>query len=176
MYRHAEILILDEPTGVLTPQEADQLFKVLQALKNRGVTVILITHKLREIMDITDTVSVLRLGKMVAHRETANTSMSELAELMVGRKLDTRNFHRTETLAADTPAGIDVKNLGLVDRFGATRLDNVSLQVRRGEILGIAGVAGNGQSKLLEVLSGITAPTSGQFEINGQLTLSLIHI
>ena len=176
LYRHAEILILDEPTGVLTPQEADQLFKVLQALKNRGVTVILITHKLREIMDITDTVSVLRLGKMVAHRETANTPMSELAELMVGRKLDTRNFHRTEALPADTPAGIDVKNLGLVDRFGATRLDNVSLQVRRGEILGIAGVAGNGQSKLLEVLSGITAPSSGQFEINGQLTNAEVQL
>ena len=176
LYRHAEILILDEPTGVLTPQEADQLFKVLQALKNRGVTVILITHKLREIMDITDTVSVLRLGKMVAHRETANTSMSELAELMVGRKIDTRNFHRTEALDADTLAGIDVKNLGLVDRFGATRLDNVSLQVRRGEILGIAGVAGNGQSKLLEVLSGITPPTSGQFEINGQLTNAEVQL
>jgi len=170
LYRNAEILILDEPTGVLTPQEADQLFKVLHALKNRGVTIILITHKLREIMDITDTVSVLRLGQMVAHRETANTSMAELAELMVGRKLETRDFQRTKPLAVDAPVGIDVKNLGLIDRFGATRLDNINLQVRRGEIVGIAGVAGNGQSKLLEVLSGIGAPSSGQFEINGHLT------
>ena len=176
LYRHAEILILDEPTGVLTPQEADQLFKVLRALKNRGVTVILITHKLREIMDITDTVSVLRLGQMVAHRETANTSMSELAELMVGRKLETRDFHRTESISSDTPVGIDVKELGLIDRFGATRIDKVSFQVRRGEILGVAGVAGNGQSKLLEVLSGITPPTSGQFEINGHITTTDVQL
>lgn len=170
LYRHAEILILDEPTGVLTPQEADQLFKVLRSLKDRGVTIILITHKLREIMDITDTVSVLRLGEMVAHRVTAETSMGELAELMVGRKLETRDFHRTEPLAADTPVGIDVKNLSLVDRFGATRLDKVSFQVRCGEILGVAGVAGNGQSKLLEVLSGISQLSDGQFEINGHVT------
>ena len=92
LYRNAEILILDEPTGVLTPQEADQLFRVLKALKERGVTVILITHKLREIMDITDTVSVLRMGEMVSHLNTADTSMSELAELMVGRKLETKNY------------------------------------------------------------------------------------
>ena len=90
LYRHAEILILDEPTGVLTPQEADQLFRVLDALRSRGVTVILITHKLREIMDVTDTVSVLRHGQMVAHRETARTSAGELAELMVGRPLESR--------------------------------------------------------------------------------------
>lgn len=169
LYRHAEILILDEPTGVLTPQEADQLFRVLRALKSRGVTVILITHKLREIMDITDTVSVLRLGEMVAHRETGSTSMSELAELMVGRKLEVRNYHRNQPLPADTGSGIDVVDLGVVDSSGKVRLKDVSFKVRRGEILGVAGVAGNGQSTLLEVLAGIIAPSSGHFIINGQM-------
>jgi len=168
LYRHAEILILDEPTGVLTPQEADQLFTVLRALKSRGVTVILITHKLREIMDVTDAVSVLRLGEMVAHRDTADTSMGELAELMVGRKLETETFARVENL--DSAFGIEIDKLVVEDARGVTRVDSVSFGVRRGEIVGVAGVAGNGQSKLLEVLSGIIPPTSGQFTINGQLT------
>lgn len=167
LYRRAEILILDEPTGVLTPQEADQLFRVLDALREQGVTIILITHKLREIMDITDTVSVLRLGEMVAHVKTRDTSMNELAELMVGRKLETRNFHRSESLPANTPFGIDVNDLGVIDTNGKARIKKISFNVRRGEIVGIAGVAGNGQSMLLEVLSGITEPTSGSFEING---------
>lgn len=167
LYRHAEILILDEPTGVLTPQEADQLFRVLNALKGRGVTIILITHKLREIMDVTDTVSVLRLGEMISHLNTADTSMAELAELMVGRKLDTRNFHRNIPLPPDTELGIDVVDISVRDETGKARLKNVSFNVKRGEIVGVAGVAGNGQSMLLEVLSGITLPNSGHFVING---------
>lgn len=168
LYRHAEILILDEPTGVLTPQEADQLFRILRSLKERGVTVILITHKLREIMDITDEVSVLRLGEMVAHRRTADTSMQELAELMVGRSLVDADHTRTEALTEDAPVAIEVAGLELTDANGTKRLDGVDLNVRRGEILGVAGVAGNGQSALLEVLSGMTAPTSGRFVINGR--------
>ena len=168
LYRHADILILDEPTGVLTPQEADQLFRVLEALRARGVTVILITHKLREIMDITDTVSVLRLGEMVAHRTTADTSMSELAELMVGRPLQNIDFRREQPLQPDARTGIEVRGLRLADEHGAVRLHDLDLSVRRGEILGVAGVAGNGQSELLEVLSGIRAPSAGQFVINGR--------
>ncbi len=170
LYRQAEILILDEPTGVLTPQEADQLFRVLTSLKERGVTIILITHKLREIMDITDTVSVLRLGEMVSHLNTVDTSMSELAELMVGRKLETRSFHRDEPLPTDTPAGIEVCELGVVDQTGKTRLKDLSFEVKRGEILGVAGVAGNGQSMLLEVLAGISAPSTGHVIVNGQIS------
>lgn len=168
LYRRADILILDEPTGVLTPQEADQLFRVLESLKARGVTVILITHKLREIMDVTDEVSVLRLGEMVAHRHTADTSMQELAELMVGRSLASVDHARAQALPEDAPVGIAVSHLELHDSQGVARLDDVSLRVRRGEILGVAGVAGNGQSELLEVLSGMTAPTSGSFVINGR--------
>jgi len=167
LYRRAEILILDEPTGVLTPQEADQLFRVLDALRSKGVTVILITHKLREIMDITDSVSVLRLGEMVAHRKTANTSMGELAELMVGRKLAPQNFQRKQALPADTPVGIQVNHLNVIDSTGKQRIKDISFDVKRGEIVGVAGVAGNGQSMLLEVLSGITSATSGSFVING---------
>ncbi len=168
LYRHADILILDEPTGVLTPQEADQLFRVLRSLKERGVTVILITHKLREIIDVTDDVSVLRLGQMVAHRHTSETSMQELAELMVGRSLVETDYSRREALNADAPVAIDVHDLALQTASGAMRLDGVDLQVRRGEILGVAGVAGNGQSALLEVLSGMVAPTAGRFVINGR--------
>jgi len=165
LYRNAEILILDEPTGVLTPQEADQLFRVLQALKERGVTVILITHKLREIMDVTDNVSVLRLGEIVSTHRTADTSMSELAELMVGRKLESQHFNKV--INSDGENGIAVNNLTVTDERGLKRVDNVSFEVKRGEIVGIAGVAGNGQSTLLEVLAGIQAPDNGQFEING---------
>lgn len=168
LYRRAEILILDEPTGVLTPQEADQLFEVLKSLKSQGVTVILITHKLREIMDITDTVSVLRRGEMVAHVNTRDTSMQALAELMVGRKLVETNYQRKTPLPEGTETRIQTFNLGVIDEHGKTRLDNINLEVKSGEILGIAGVAGNGQSKLLEVLAGISSPTTGRFVINGQ--------
>lgn len=166
LYRHAEILILDEPTGVLTPQEADQLFRVLQALKARGVTIILITHKLREIIDVTDNVSVLRMGEMVAHRRTADTSIEELAELMVGRKLQSSTVERVTD--SDAEPGIDVRGLSLTGNHGTPALDNVHFQVRRGEIVGIAGVAGNGQSELLEVLAGMTPVEQGEFSINGQ--------
>ncbi len=170
LYRNAEILILDEPTGVLIPQEVEQLFRVLNALKERGVTIILITHKLREIMDVTDSVSVLRLGEMVAHRDTANSSIEELAELMVGRKVSNRNHLRTEDMADSTPLGIEVKNLSLFNKNGLSALKNLSFNVRQGEILGVAGVAGNGQTELLDVLSGITPPSSGEFTVNGHLT------
>ena len=165
LYRHAEILILDEPTGVLTPQEADQLFRVLRALKERGVTIILITHKLREIMDVTDTVSVLRLGEMVSHRETAETNIQELAELMVGRKMLGTEFTRVDATA--NSKGVEVKGLTVFDSRGRKRVDDVSFNVHRGEIVGIAGVAGNGQSTLLEVLAGIASPGSGEVVING---------
>ena len=165
LYRNAEILILDEPTGVLTPQEADQLFRVLKTLKERGVTVVLITHKLREIMDITDNVSVLRLGEIVSTHRTADTSMAELAESMVGRKLESQTFDKVDIPGAE--AGIAVKNISVTDDRGLMRLNDVSFEVKKGEIVGIAGVAGNGQSTLLEVLAGIRLPGSGEFNING---------
>ncbi|MBT5265812.1 MAG: ATP-binding cassette domain-containing protein, partial [Rhodospirillaceae bacterium] len=133
LVRGARILILDEPTGVLTPGETEQLFEILRALRQRGVTVILITHKLREIMAITDTVSVMRGGEMVAHRATSETDREELAELMVGRKVLLR-VERTE--ARPGAPALSVNNLGITDTAGVERLRQVSFEVRAGEIVG----------------------------------------
>lgn len=165
LYRGAEILILDEPTGVLTPDEADQLFRILAQLKAQGKTILLITHKLREIMAITDAVSVMRRGEMVATRTTAETSVQELAELMVGRSV----LLRVEKGAAHPgEVRLSVKDARVVDEMGVERLRGVSLDVRAGEIVGIAGVAGNGQSELLEAIAGISPLTSGTIIVNGQ--------
>lgn len=164
LYRQADILILDEPTGVLTPAEADQLFRILERLRAEGKTIILITHKLREIMEATDTVSVMRRGEMTATVKTSETSPAELAELMVGRKV----LLRVDKVPA-TPGKVilDIKSLRVFDDSGVERLKGIDLQVRAGEILGIAGVAGNGQSELLEVLGGY-ADGTGEIRVNGQ--------
>ncbi len=164
LYRGARILILDEPTGVLTPQETAKLFDILGALKQQGVTTLLITHKLREIMTVTDRVSVMRGGRLVADRDTADTSQSELAELMVGRKV-----LLTLDKAPATPGedALIVDALSQRDRHGVARVDRVSFCLRRGEILGVAGVSGNGQSELLEVLSGMRPVSSGRFSLPG---------
>ncbi|MCX7646248.1 MAG: ABC transporter ATP-binding protein [Rhodobacteraceae bacterium] len=164
LYRKADILILDEPTGVLTPAEADHLFRILEGLKQQGKTIILITHKLREIMEITDTVSVMRRGEMTATVRTAETSPEQLAELMVGRKVLLQVEKRP---AAPGREVLEVENLRVVDDHGVERLRGISLQVRAGEILGIAGVAGNGQSELLEVLGGIGKAT-GRVRLDGR--------
>jgi simple sugar transport system ATP-binding protein len=164
LYRQADILILDEPTGVLTPAEADHLFRILDNLRAEGKTIILITHKLREIMEITDTVSVMRRGEMTATVKTAKTSPEQLAELMVGRKVLLRV---DKTPAKPGAKVLEVENLRLTDDKGVQRLKGISLEVRAGEILGIAGVAGNGQSELLEVLGGY-ANATGTIRVNGQ--------
>ncbi len=164
LYRQADILILDEPTGVLTPSEADHLFRILGGLKREGKTVILITHKLREIMQVTDTVSVMRRGEMTATVKTAGTSAEELAELMVGRKVLLRV---DKAPAAPGETVLAVENLEVTDASGVQRLRGVSFTVARGEILGIAGVAGNGQSELLEVLGGMREAT-GRVTLNGR--------
>ncbi len=165
LYKGADVLILDEPTGVLTPDEADHLFRILEQLRDQGKTVILITHKLREIMAITDHVSVMRRGEMVATKETALTSVEELAELMVGRSV----LLRVEKgKAKPGEIVLDVRNLVWRDRKGTPRVDGVSLQVRKGEIVGIAGVSGNGQSELLDVITGIAKATSGQVFFEGE--------
>tara|TARA_R110002051_G_scaffold136488_2_gene209122 strand:+ start:949 stop:2484 length:1536 start_codon:yes stop_codon:yes gene_type:complete len=164
LYRRADILILDEPTGVLTPAEADQLFRILERLKAEGKTIILITHKLREIMDATDTVSVMRRGEMTATVKTSETNPAHLAELMVGRKV----LLRVEKTPAKTGQTIlEIKNLNVTDGKGVHRLKGINLTVKAGEILGIAGVAGNGQSELLEVLGGYEKAT-GTITVNGQ--------
>ncbi len=165
LFRQAEILILDEPTGVLTPAEADHLFRILNVLKDEGKTVLLITHKLREIMAVTDTVSVMRRGEMVATRNTSDTSMEELAELMVGRSVLLRVDKKP---AEPKEVALSVSNLTVTDSRGVQRVKDVSFDVRAGEIVGIAGVSGNGQSELLEALAGMRSVTAGTLQIAGE--------
>ena len=167
LYRQADILILDEPTGVLTPAEADHLFRILRGLRDEGKTIILITHKLREIMEITDTVSVMRRGEMVASVQTGETSPEELAELMVGRKV-LLNVQKAPARPAQPV--LEIRNLRMVDDAGVERLRGIDLDIRAGEILGIAGVSGNGQTQLLEILGGYPpkgSTVSGEVRVNG---------
>jgi simple sugar transport system ATP-binding protein len=164
LYRQAEILILDEPTGVLTPAEADHLFRILKGLKAQGKTIILITHKLREIMEVTDTVSVMRRGEMTATVKTSETNPEQLAELMVGRKVLLRVDKKP---ASPGRTILEIENLRVVDEHGVERLKGIDLTVRAGEIVGIAGVAGNGQSELLELLGGYARGT-GTVRVNGE--------
>ncbi|WP_282152455.1 ABC transporter ATP-binding protein [Ruegeria atlantica] len=163
LYRKAEILILDEPTGVLTPSEADQLFRILDRLRAEGKTIIVITHKLREIMENTDTVSVMRRGQMTATVKTADTSPEELAELMVGRKV---LLQVDKVPAQPGKPVLEIEKLSVFDSAGVERVKGIDLTVRAGEIVGIAGVAGNGQSELLEVLGGMR-PGQGSIKLNG---------
>jgi general nucleoside transport system ATP-binding protein len=150
----------------LTPKEADDLFRVLETLREQGKTVILITHKLREIMAITDNVSVMRQGEMVATLKTAETNPEQLAELMVGRRV----LLRVEKGQAHPGATLlEVQNLVVADDMGVTRVKDVSFSVRAGEIVGIAGVSGNGQTELLESISGMRDQKSGNVLLKGQV-------
>mgnify|MGYP005841288329 CR=1 FL=1 len=162
LYRQANILILDEPTGVLTPAEADQLFRILDRLRGEGKTILLITHKLREIMEITDTVSVMRRGEMTATVSTSETDPEALAEMMVGRKVLLRI---EKSPARPGRIVLDMKGVRVTDAQGVERLKGIDLSLRAGEILGLAGVAGNGQSELLEVLGG-TRAARGSVRVN----------
>jgi general nucleoside transport system ATP-binding protein len=165
LVRGAEILVLDEPTAVLTPAEADQLFAMLRTLKAENKTIVFITHKLREIMALTDRVSVMRRGEMVATFETRETSPPELADAMVGRKVILKI---DKTVARPGAVALEARDLVVADDRGVVRVDHVSFSVREGEIVGIAGVAGNGQSELLEALAGIRRPISGEVLIGGE--------
>lgn len=163
LYRGADILILDEPTGVLTPAEATHLFRILKQLKAQGKTILLITHKLREIMAITDEVSVMRRGEMVATRQTSKTNPEELAELMVGRRV------LLQVEKGDPKLGkvkLDVSSLTVRDSRGVDMVKNVSFQIRAGEIVGIAGVAGNGQSELLQAIAGMRPVETGSITLD----------
>ncbi|MBP6898629.1 MAG: ABC transporter ATP-binding protein [Burkholderiaceae bacterium] len=167
LYRGARILILDEPTAVLTPQETEQLFVTLRRLRDNGTTLLLITHKLKEIMALCDAVTVMRQGAVVLDRPIAETSLDQLAEAMVGRRV---NLGRDNGSAA-RPPGVELlsaRGLGWTDAMGVPRLRDVGLTLRAGEIVGIAGVSGNGQTELLEVLSGLLAPQSGTLSLGGR--------
>ncbi|MCL1140064.1 ABC transporter ATP-binding protein [Shewanella pneumatophori] len=166
LYRGAKILILDEPTGVLTPQETEHLFHIFDALRAQGVTILLITHKLKEILSATDNVSVMRQGEMVAHRVTANTNKEELAELMVGRKV---RLKAEKSDANPTDVLLSTHNLTYTDSMGVDRLKEVSMEIRAGEVVGIAGVSGNGQSELLSALAGLITPTRGSIKVGNSV-------
>src|SRR5437868_665795 len=171
LYRAADILIMDEPTGVLTPQETFELFGVLRGLAQQGKTIIFITHKLREVLELTDTITVLRRGRNVGELVTKDTNQAEIARMMVGREVLLRV---NKTPAHPGPVILHVENLHALSDRGLEVLHGVSFDVRAGEILGIAGVEGNGQTELLEVLTGMRKITSGKMTLtqfkNGQPT------
>ena len=167
LYRGARILILDEPTAVLTPQETETLFVTLRQLRANGTTILLITHKLKEIMAITDAVTVMRQGRVVLDCATADTDTDQLAQAMVGRRVQ---LGRGSAAAAPTtgPMLLQARGLSWRDASGVARLNDVSLALRAGEIVGIAGVSGNGQSELLDALSGLLVPDQGELELGGR--------
>jgi general nucleoside transport system ATP-binding protein len=163
LYRGAKILILDEPTAVLTPQETEALFKVLARLREQGTTIILITHKLKEVMRLCDHVTVMRGGRVVHECAIADASIKGLAEAMVGRPV---NMGRQgDTGVAPGAVALRATGLRVLDAMHVERLRGVDLTLRAGEIVGVAGVAGNGQSELLDVLSGLRTPQQGRLEI-----------
>ncbi len=175
LYRKAEILILDEPTAVLTPQETEELFKTLAELKNDGKTIILITHKLGEVLSISDSVTVLRRGRVTGELTTSNTDKAELARLIVGSELETSGSK--ENLPGDEVV-LKVENVYAKNSRGSNALQAVSLAIRKGEILGIAGVEGNGQTELAEVICGLRGIASGKISIKGNIQneIPIAHI
>ncbi|UQZ35367.1 ABC transporter ATP-binding protein [Paenibacillus sp. PK3_47] len=164
LYRGADIIILDEPTSVLTPGEAEQLFQTLKVMKQAGKTVIMTTHKMKEVMASSDRISVMRKGRMIATLATAETDEMELARLMVGKEVA---ITRQERDAVQGKPLLIVSDLDVTADHGRKALDRLSLKVHEGEIVGVAGVAGNGQKELAEVLTGLRAWKSGEIIFDG---------
>ncbi|MCQ2478619.1 MAG: ABC transporter ATP-binding protein [Clostridia bacterium] len=163
LYRGADILILDEPTAVLTPQETQKLFAILRRMKEDGKSIIIITHKLHEVLSISDRVSVLRKGEYIGTVNTADTNEKDLTEMMVGKKV-TLNIERTKP---ENPTDrLVVKNVTCLNHDGIKQLDNISFTAKSGEILGIAGIAGSGQRELLEAIAGLQHLESGEIYYN----------
>lgn len=164
LYRGAEILILDEPTGILTPQEVTELFKIIRFLTQSGKTITFITHKLREVLEIADQITVMRRGKVVGNLPARDATEQQLASLMVGRNV------LFEVEKQQTSIGeplLEVRSLSVLDKRALTAVDQVSFTLHRGEILGIAGVEGNGQSELVEAITGMRPAVSGEILLNG---------
>ncbi len=167
LYRGADILILDEPTAVLTPQETQKLFAVLRRMRDAGKCIIIITHKLHEVLSLSDKVAVLRKGEYVGTVNTAETNESQLTEMMVGKKIEL-NIQRSEP--KDVVPRLEVHHVDCSNREGALVLDDVSFTANAGEILGIAGIAGSGQRELLEVIAGLQKTDSGAVLYNNPQT------
>ena len=164
LYRNAELLILDEPTAVLSPQEVEEFFGILRRMKEQGKTIIIITHKLDEVLAISDEVTVMRDGKTVGNVKTAETSAKDLARMIVGRDVLLR-VEKTDATPAATV--LEVKDLKVRGKHGLA-VDGVSFEVKSGEIVGIAGIEGNGQTELIEALSGLAKAASGRVEFDGR--------
>ncbi len=159
LYRGAELLILDEPTAVLTPQETERLFAVLRKMRDDGKSIIIITHKMHEVLSLSDRIAVLRKGEHVGTVETANATEASLTELMVGKKVEL-NIERTDP--HDCTDRLTVEHINLTGADGVKVLSDISFTARSGEILGIAGIAGSGQRELLELIAGLLKPDSGR--------------
>jgi len=167
LYRHAQLLILDEPTAVLTPQEVEEFFAILRGMRAQGKTIVIITHKLSEVLAISDEVTVMRDGQVVGNVKTSETNAAELARMMVGREV----LLRVEKPDAKAGAAVlSLRGLSVLGRDGSKRLDGISFEVRAGEIVGIAGVEGNGQTELIEVLAGLIpgSSVSGSISFQGR--------
>ncbi|MBR3000326.1 MAG: ABC transporter ATP-binding protein [Oscillospiraceae bacterium] len=167
LYRGADILILDEPTAVLTPQETEKLFNILRAMRDAGKAVVIITHKMNEVESLSDRVAILRKGRFVGDMLTRNTNAQEMASLLMGRPVEL-NIERPEPV--DPKPRITVKGLTVIGEDGITKLDDVSFTANSGEILGIAGISGSGQKELLEAIAGLQPVSSGSityYEDNG---------
>ena len=164
LYRNADFLILDEPTAVLTPQEVEEFFGILRRMKGQGKTIVIITHKLDEVLAISDEVTVMRDGRTVGRVKTSETNAQDLARMIVGRDVLLR-VEKTDATPAETV--LDIKDLHVTGRHGLA-VDGVSFKVRAGEIVGIAGIEGNGQTELIEALAGLRSPDSGTVEFAGR--------
>ncbi|HXM36043.1 MAG TPA: ABC transporter ATP-binding protein, partial [Pyrinomonadaceae bacterium] len=172
LYRHAQLLILDEPTAVLTPQEVEEFFAILKGMREQGKTIVIITHKLAEVLAISDEVTVMRDGKVVGRLQTRETDAAELARLMVGREV----LLRVEKSKAHVgPSRLKIQELSVTGNDGTSRLDKISFEVQAGEIVGIAGVEGNGQTELIEALAGLVEPArvAGEVIFEGQKITAL---
>ncbi len=169
LFRKAEILILDEPTAVLTPQETQDLFKAIRTLVHQGKTVIFITHKLREVKEISDRVTVMRHGKMIGTVDTKDVTREQMANMMVGREVF---LNITKPAMKRGEKRMEIKNISYISETGRPVLQDVSFNLYAGEILGIAGVEGNGQTELVEVLTGLKKSVGGQAVVKGKDVLN----
>jgi simple sugar transport system ATP-binding protein len=165
LYRQARILVLDEPSAVLTPQEVEDLFRIMRQLTDKGVSIIFISHKLKEVLEISDRITVMRRGKVVGTTTPAESGEQKLASLMVGRDVILRVEKEP---AQPKQVVLEIQNLHVQDDRKVEVVRGVSIQVRSGEVVGIAGVQGNGQTELVEALTGLRTPLSGSIELNGQ--------
>lgn len=165
LYRGAEMLIFDEPTASLTPQEIEELIQIMRLLIKEGKSIIIITHKLKEIMEVSDRVTIIRKGEGIGTVVTAETNPNELAELMVGRQVEFKTHKKDATPGEDV---LVVENLTVSDYRGIDKVVNLNLNVRKGEIVGIAGIDGNGQSELIEAITGLRKVKSGKVTLNGK--------